>query len=250
MRDPDAEYDASHGVVRPAITPNYSTTTSNNGYSALSQSDLYQQVQNLKDLQSQGFSFRVGEELSMAKLYLDSNYKPEETKTENPLQGGANLVVAAIPPTPPPPATIVVLPPPIKTATPQYILPGEDVMAPEIMVDLIFENISGQELLSLSRHDLINGDNISNQLISNISKINQIYDSKNLLPMALTSNKYFGNFAIKLNNKIPLVGNGENGSNIYVDSDNSIIIEFVNLANDEQVELQVATNGTIYKVGN
>lgn len=156
-------------------------------------------------------------------------------------------IVPAIPPLPPPP------PPPttvkIKSATPEIVLWDEGLMPVEIMVDLIFEDIGGQELLSLVRHDTVNGDNVSNQLIKNLTFLNQEYSSKKIISLQNTSDKYFSNFSIKLESKIPFEGNGSNGSNIYVSEDTQdIYIELVNLEIDEMVEVQIGIGGTIYTI--
>ena len=215
MRDRD--YDSSSTV-----------TNAPTGYAALSQSDLKKEIAYLESLRptsrSTGdvHSWRVGEELSMAKLYLKDEGPGDDSGGDNtpPVIYSASLTVSATPPTPFVAAVAPVVPV-VKTATPQYILPGDDVMPAEIMTDLIFENIGGQELLLLSRHDLISGDYIPQQLIANIKKINNEYDPKNMF-ISQTSNKYFANFAIKLNTKIPNVGNGPDGSNVYLDTDGGI----------------------------
>lgn len=243
MRDRD--YDSSSTVSN---TPT--------GYAALSQSDLKKEIAYLESLRptsrSTGdvHSWRVGEELSMAKLYLkDENPKDDSGgNDEPPIIYSASLTVAATPSTPIAPAVTTIVPV-VKTATPQYILPGNDIMPAEIMTDLIFENIGGQELLLLSRHDLISGDYIPQQLIANIKKINNEYDPKNMF-ISQTSNKYFANYAIKLNTKIPNVGNGPDGSNVYVDTDGGIVVEFIDIQPDEQADIQIATDGTIYEVVN
>ena len=245
MRDPD--YNSSS-----------SSTPAPTGYAALSQADLRKEIAYLEGLRSTSRNtsdshgnWRVGEELSVAKLYL-KNDPPEENppKEDNPPQivYSASLVVAPTPPTPAPVAAAPVVPI-IKTATPQYILPGEDVMPVEIITDLIFENIGGQEILSLARHDLISGDYIPQQLIANVKKINNEYDPKNMF-ISQTSNKYFANFAIKLNTKVPNVGNGPDGSNVYVDTDGGIVVEFIDIKPDEQADIQITTSGTIYEVIN
>ena len=155
--------------------------------------------------------------------------------------------VTAIPPLPPPP------PPPttikIKSATPEIILWDDSTIPVEILTDLIFENIGGQELLSLTRHDIVNGDNVPNQLIKNLTFLNQEYSSKRMGSLQNTSDKYFSNFSIKLESKIPFNGNGTDGTNIYVDpATQDIIIELVNLEVDEQVEAQISIGGTIYTI--
>ncbi len=44
------------------------------------------------------------------------------------------------------------------------------------------------------------------------------------------------------------MGNGPNGSNVYLDSSQNIIIELINLDIDEQVEVQLSIGGTIYNI--
>lgn len=261
MRDPDSGSSFTPPPTNDysGITFSYNPTPSSGGYGALSQADLKKQIAYLESLRPASRSvgdvgsWRIGEELSVAKLYLDDKKAAEEenavvetfTPTFTP---SAAYLVASTPQTPPPPPPPVAAPA-IKTATPQYILPGDDVMPAELIADLIFENIGGQEILSLSRHDLINGEYVSNQLIANIKKINNENDPKNMF-IAQTSNKYFNNFAIKLNAKIPNVGNGPNGSNVYLDDDGSIVVEFVNILPGEQTDIEIVTDGIIYEVGN
>ena len=65
-----------------------------------------------------------------------------------------------------------------------------------------------------------------------------------------TSDRFFANFLIKLNEKIPNVGNGPNGKNIYFDSSTGDgIIELVNVETDEQVEIQILNAGIIEDIG-
>ena len=43
----------------------------------------------------------------------------------------------------------------VKIATPDLIIRDSETMSIEIMTDLIFEDIGGQELATISRHDLV-----------------------------------------------------------------------------------------------
>lgn len=138
-------------------------------------------------------------------------------------------------------------PPPIKTAPIDTILFDEESIPIEVMSDLIFENIGGQELLSISRSDIVNGQKILYQPIKNLSAIQQQYNPNNILGLQQIDNKYFAGFAIKLENKIPQEGNGANGDNVYLNELGDLIIELINLNNDEQVEVQISINGTIYE---
>lgn len=194
--------------------------------------------------------WRQGEEKSMEEYrqYRSGERGDPVIVTNNDFQvySGGSFVppVPALPPPPPPPTTIK-----IKSATPEIILWDDSLIPTEILSDLIFEDIGGQELLSVVRHDTINGDNVSKQLIKNLTFLNQEYSSKKILSLQNTSDRYFSNFSIKLESKIPFEGNGPLGSNIYVDPvTQDIIIELVNLEIDEQLEAQISVNGTIYTI--
>jgi hypothetical protein len=158
--------------------------------------------------------------------------------------GGTEPKPPAPPPPPPPPP-----PQPIKTATPQYVLFNDDEIPVDVIVDLLFENIGGQELLSISRHDTVLGQNILYQPIKNLNILREEYNPNNLVRLQKTSDKFFANYTIKLSDKIPVVGNGANGDNVYLDSDGNLVLEFININNDEQIEVQITINGTIYEVG-
>jgi hypothetical protein len=159
-------------------------------------------------------------------------------------------LVAATPPTPeivPAMRMFSVETAPVKTAPIDTILFDEEAVPIEVMADLIFENIGGQELLSIARSDIINGQKISYQPIKNLSAIQQQYNPNNILGLQQTSDKFFAGFAIKLENKIPEEGNGTNGNNVYLNDSGDLVIEFINLNNDEQIETQITTSGTIYE---
>jgi hypothetical protein len=137
---------------------------------------------------------------------------------------------------------------PVKTAPIDTVLFDDSAIPIEIMSDLIFENIGGQELISIVRSDIVNGQKISYQPIKNLSSIQQQYNPNNILGLQQTANRFFAGFSIKLEDKIPEVGNGLNGENVYFDeTTGDLIIEFVNLNNDEQIETQITVNGTIYE---
>ena len=166
-----------------------------------------------------------------------------------PTPESANLV--ATPPTPEiftPAVIFSASVAPIKTAPIDTILFDDTTIPIEIMSDLIFENIGGQELISIVRSDTVNGQKISYQPIKNLSAIQQQYNPNNILGLQQTANRFFAGFSIKLEDKIPEVGNGLNGENVYFDeTTGDLIIEFVNLNNDEQIETQITVNGTIYE---
>jgi hypothetical protein len=157
--------------------------------------------------------------------------------------------LVATPPAPTIMSAIISEPtPPVKTAPIDTILFDDSAVPIDIMSDLIFENIGGQELISIVRSDIVNGQKISYQPIKNLSSIQQQYNPNNILGLQQTANRFFAGFSIKLEDRIPEVGNGLNGENVYFDeTTGDLIIEFVNLSNDEQIETQITVNGTIYE---
>lgn len=148
-----------------------------------------------------------------------------------------------------PPTTTTTPAPSVKTATPQYILFNDDEIPVDAMIDLLFENIGGQELLTIARGDTVNGQKILYQPIKNLGIIKEQYNPNNIVRLQNTSNNFFSNFSIKLLDKIPVVGNGLNGSNVYLDSSGNLVIEFVNLEDDEQAEIEITSSGIIAEVG-
>lgn len=134
----------------------------------------------------------------------------------------------------------------IKIATPDLIIESDESVQPEVMTDLIFEDIGGQEIINMVRSDFINGQSIIYQPIKNLSDINFQYNSKNILSLENTSETYFNNFPIKLDTHIPNVGNGLNGEAVYIDAaTGDLVVEVVNMAIDEQVEVEILVTGTL-----
>ena len=156
-------------------------------------------------------------------------------------------------PTPATPATVAPVvqappAPPVKTAPIDTVLFNDEQVPIEVMSDLIFEDIGGHELINIARNDIINGQDISYQPIKNLTSLQQQYNPNNILSVQSTSDKYFSNFAIKLENKTPNVGNGPFGSNVYIDPlTGNMVIDAVNLETDEQIEIEITLSGTIYE---
>jgi len=114
----------------------------------------------------------------------------------------------------------------------------------------LFEDIGGIELLSIARSDTVNGQQVLYQPIKNLGILRDTFNINSLLRLQETSDRFFANFMIRLNEKIPNVGSGENGANYYLDlTTGDGVIELINMRPDEQVELQIANAGTIEDVG-
>ena len=182
----------------------------------------------------------------------ETGYKPtastEKVSVSDVVQ--TSFITSIIYATPPTPTLQVITappPPPVKTATLDIILFDEESVPIDGMFDQIFENIGGQELISITRSDIVNGQKISYQPIKNLSAIQQRYNPNNILSLQQTADKFFAGFSIKLEDKIPEIGNGTNGENVYLNATGDLVIEFINVNPDEQVETQISVSGTIYE---
>lgn len=130
----------------------------------------------------------------------------------------------------------------IKIATPDLILNSEDVLPVELLTDLIFQNIGGQEIISIARNDIVNGQNVLYSPISNLSSIAFEYNGKTLLPVSNPSDTYFKNFSIRYQDHIPDEGTGPNGETVYFDPETGdLVINVVNVPPDLQVDVRIYT---------
>ena len=138
---------------------------------------------------------------------------------------------------------------PVKIATPQYVdILKKTTFSPDLEGLLYFEQINGLMLLSLTNNANLNTENVNYQPIINMAEIQRSLNPKSVLALQNTSEKYFLNFHIKLDTKIPSVGNGPSGTNVYIDtSTGNLVIETINLNAGEKIEIQTLQNGTIYE---
>lgn len=136
----------------------------------------------------------------------------------------------------------------IKIARPDIILVNADSIPRELQADLIYEDIGGQEIINIVRNDMVNGQNAVYNPIKNLSEINSQYNSNNIINLENTSDSYFKNFPIKLDSHVPLVGTGPAPEYpiVYLDDENgNLIINVINMAPDEQVEVQIVSRGLL-----
>lgn len=138
----------------------------------------------------------------------------------------------------------------IKPATPDLILFNNSSIPVEYMTDLIFEEIGGQEILGVSRGDIVNGQNVIYTPIKNLTTIESKYNSNSLLPLSNTSKNTFDNYQIKLENYIPETGTGANGEIVYVDANASeLVVNVIGMKNNDQVEIEVLYKGESAIIG-
>ncbi len=184
--------------------------------------------------------------------YSDPGSGSSSSGNSSPLNTALLDSPTPTPPTPPTPPIVpevkVVIP--VKTAPIDTLLIDQDTISPDLMTDLIFENIGGQELINIARNDTINGQTVSYQPIKNLTSIQQQYNPNNIVSLQNTSDKYFINFPIKLETHLleEGEGGGPSGAYVYVEAaTGDLIVELVNLQDDQQLEVQISQSGTIYE---
>jgi hypothetical protein len=155
----------------------------------------------------------------------------------------------------------------IKIATPDLIIFGDEVMSIETMTDLVFEDIGGYELATISRHDLVNGQKVTYSPIKNLTDLYLQYNPNNVLRLQ-SSDSYFKSLSLSIFDHLPVCGTGydisppennpgeqdktkwtktPNCKSVYIDPiTGDLVINLVNVKENEQAEVQVLSSGEIF----
>ena len=135
----------------------------------------------------------------------------------------------------------------VKVATPSLLALSNTPLDINSMVELIFQDIGGQELINISRSDAINGQDIVYSIIKNLKNIMLDYNSNNIIKLQGTSDNYFKNFSIRLEQKLPEKGTGPNDEMVYIEeSTGNLIINLINIEKGEQVEIEIINQGEVF----
>lgn len=153
-----------------------------------------------------------------------------------------------ISPTPDQPITIASSTSSVKPATPDLILFNEDAIPVEQMTDLIFQDIGGQEILSVARNDMVNGQRVLYTPIKNLSSIALIHNPQTIFTFDAGAQSYFQNFAIKFENYVVEPGSGTDtdGDTVYVDDEGNLIVNVTNMSDNEDVDIQIVARTTLF----
>ena len=159
----------------------------------------------------------------------------------------------------------------VKPATPDLIVFDQEQVPIELMADLVFEDIGGQEIISLARNDLVNGQKVIYSPIKNLSELGLKYNSNNIFTVPSTAESFFKNFSIKLENHVPEFGVGTGHllfpdttdvalkdlrESIYVEyatddepdfaSGENLVVNVANMSSNNLVEVQVLSSGNTF----
>jgi hypothetical protein len=131
----------------------------------------------------------------------------------------------------------------VKPATSDIMIDTADIPI-ELMTNLIFEEIGGQELINISRTDNLNGQSVLYNPISNIDSVAIKFNSMTMLPSGETSKDIFGKYLILLDSKIP---NPSDANAVEIDPESGeLVINLTNLMDDEQIEVQMLSSVELY----
>jgi hypothetical protein len=135
---------------------------------------------------------------------------------------------------------------PVKYASPADVLIQESSLPVDLILKQTLEKIGGLELISLVRHDTVNGQNIAYQPVKNLSQIEVLYNPQNMVKIPDSSELYFKNFAIKLESHIPQDTNSSPPKTVYLDSQGRIVVDVLDPKPDYEVEIQTVSLGKVF----
>ena len=136
---------------------------------------------------------------------------------------------------------------PVKYATPSDVLIDTNDLPIDLILKLTLEKIGGLELISLVRHDTVNGQNIVYRPVKNIPQLAIQYNPQNIVKMPDSADSYFKNFPIKLENHIQQTTNELPPLVAYIDPvTENVIIDVVNTKRDYEIEVQMVSSGKVF----
>ena len=136
------------------------------------------------------------------------------------------------------PTPTYVAPTGIRQADPDIVIFDEEI-DPDFLTQMFFQEFGGTELINISRHDLINGEDVSYNPIINLSELRQSFNPNNIIAIGA-----FQEVPTKYG--IDLFARGVTGA--YFDENANLVIEISDIRQDESIEVEVASDGTINRI--
>lgn len=128
----------------------------------------------------------------------------------------------------------------VKQADPDIVLFDTETISPELLIQLEYEDISGTELINISRSDIIDGQQVVYSPIKNLSSLRRKYNPNNIISLASTTESIFSKYLIDLVGRGPVEP--------YFDDNGDLVIEIEEVFDDEEIETEIDVNGTINTV--
>jgi hypothetical protein len=134
-------------------------------------------------------------------------------------------------------ASNYVAPEGVKQADPDIVILDTETISPELLIQLEYENVSGTELINISRSDIIDGQQVVYSPIKNLSSLRRKYNPNNIIAISSSSASIFSKYLIDI------IARG--AKEPYFDNNGDLVIEVDDVFDDELIEAEVDTNGTI-----
>lgn len=115
----------------------------------------------------------------------------------------------------------------------------ESAIPQEMVTTILFEEIGAIELINMSRHDIIDGIPVNYTLVGNLTELQTMFNSNNIVSGFETRDTYFNQFPIDIGNRM---------EEVYFNDDGDLVIELSEMGVDESVEVMVLADGIIYTV--
>lgn len=128
----------------------------------------------------------------------------------------------------------------IKQAEPDIILDRDTNTSSDYIVERFFEELGGTELISLSRHDIIDGINISYNPIANLSKLRKRFNPNNIIAIDALSKNEFSKYSIDL------LSRGINEP--YFNDNGDLVIEVDIIRPEENIEAEISLGGSVVRI--
>lgn len=145
------------------------------------------------------------------------------------------------PPPPPPPKGQDAINATVKIGDTNVVTWKKDNIAIEQLEKMYFQSIGGTEILSVARHDNINGEETSYHDLANVEEIQRQFNSQNLM-LNNDIRSIFNKFAIDMSKRIPDL-------QASVSSDDDAFMVYLDTVNeDEYVQLEVANQHALIQL--
>jgi hypothetical protein len=130
----------------------------------------------------------------------------------------------------------------IRVATPDLIIFDPNSTSADAMSDLIFEDIGGEELIEISRSDLINSANVVFPKIKNVVRVIPQQSIDQMAGYSDTADDDTNNYPLTLSSYVPLYIEP-----VEIDeTTGSIIINTTGMTPDLQIEVQFVANAKLF----
>jgi hypothetical protein len=154
----------------------------------------------------------------------------------------------------------------VKVATSNLFIQDQSTIPVDLMTNLIFQDIGGQEIINIENQSTVNSKDYHYSVITNVEDVGNNYDPQSILNLQDTSQRQFDTFDIDLTSHVPTLYTGSTGTLVFDDPNdpgktyehvsfeagtNDLVIWLVDLQDNERVEVEFMTyynklNDTIY----